>query len=175
VTCPFGGTAARRHARPPFRAQSGWPFGWPILAAVKLIKCPLMSTPQRDTSRDNFDRQQSIMKMFSDNAKTYIQLGGAALALTLTFTRQILHVPETRSIADPWMILMWACFLLTILAGAFYQYLAVKDLQELTGEPDEGPWNRWIEPGTVYGTMLVAFYGGAVIFTMYAAMQLVRR
>jgi hypothetical protein len=32
------------------------------------------------------------MQMFSDNAKTYVQLSSAALAVTLTFTREVLHL-----------------------------------------------------------------------------------
>lgn len=33
-----------------------------------------------------FDRQKKVLSMYSDNAKTYIHLSGAALALTITFT-----------------------------------------------------------------------------------------
>lgn len=71
--------------------------------------------------RVTFERQQQIMKMFSDNTKTYIQLGGAALGLTLTFAHEILHVPQGVSIADEWMVARWVCFLVAIVAGAFYQ------------------------------------------------------
>ena len=81
----------------------------------------------RDSDPD-FGSQQKIMKMFCDNAKVYIQLSGAALALTLTFAREILHIPADRNVTDVWMILMWCCFLLAVVSGAFYQYLAVKFL-----------------------------------------------
>jgi hypothetical protein len=84
-----------------------------------------------DERRATFDREHKVMSMFSDNAKTYIQLSGAALALTLTFAHEILHVPKDRNVADTWMITIWACFLIAIVAGAFYQYLAAKFLEAI--------------------------------------------
>jgi hypothetical protein len=118
-----------------------------------------------------FDRQQKIMSMFSDNAKTYIQLSGAALALTLTFAHEILHVPKDENIANGWMIAMWVCFLVAIIAGAFYQYLAVKFLDAILDWEYESIWD-WLEPGIVYGLMLGAFYAGTIIFTVYAILRL---
>jgi hypothetical protein len=118
-----------------------------------------------------FDRQQKIMSMFSDNAKTYIQLSGAALALTLTFAHEILHVPKDENIANGWMIAMWVCFLVAIIAGAFYQYLAVKFLDAILDWEYESSWD-WLEPGIVYGLMLGAFYAGTIIFTVYAILRL---
>ncbi len=118
-----------------------------------------------------FDRQQKIMAMFSDNAKTYIQLSGAALALTLTFAHEILHIPKDQNIADQWMIGMWVCFLIAIIAGAFYQYLAVKLLEEAIDWQGYEAWN-WLPPGVVYGVMLAAFYAGTIIFTIYAIIRL---
>ena len=109
--------------------------------------------------------------MFCDNAKTYIQLSSAALALTLTFARQILHVPDDKNIANIWMILMWGCFLLAVLSGAFYQYVAVKYLEQLADSETGKEW-EWLQPGTIYGVMLAAFYGGALIFTVYAISRL---
>jgi hypothetical protein len=37
--------------------------------------------------------KKAVVKMFSDNAKTYIQLSVAALGLTLTFAGKVLHIP----------------------------------------------------------------------------------
>jgi hypothetical protein len=118
-----------------------------------------------------FDRQQKVMSMFSDNAKTYIQLSGAALALTLTFAHEILHIPRDENIANGWMIAMWVCFLIAIIAGAFYQYLAVKFLDAILDWEYESGWD-WLEPGIVYGLMLSAFYAGTIIFTVYAIIRL---
>jgi hypothetical protein len=123
--------------------------------------------------RATFDRKHKIMSMFSDNAKTYIQLSGAALALTLTFAHEILRIPKDQKVADIWMILMWSCFLLAIIAGAFYQYRAVKLLEtEINWQSYD--WWRKLEPGVVYGVMLAAFYGGTIIFTGYAIFRLWR-
>ena len=77
----------------------------------------------------DFDKQQKVMKMFCENADTYIKLSSAALALTLTFAHQILHVPASDNIVNGWMIAMWLCFLIAIVTDAFYQYLAVKYLE----------------------------------------------
>jgi len=128
------------------------------------------SHPSRAKERVDFDREHKVMKMFSDNAKTYIQLSGAALALTLTFAHQILHLPEDKNIADGWMILMWSCFLLTVLSGALYQYLAAKYLEQQVDWEFFKLWG-WIQAGTVYGVMLASFYGGALIFTIYAVIH----
>jgi hypothetical protein len=99
--------------------------------------------------RATFDRKQKIMSMFSDNAKTYIQLSGAALALTLTFAHEILRIPKDQKVADVWMILMWSCFLLAIISGAFYQYRAVKLLETEIGSRTIGGRNWSPESFTV--------------------------
>ena len=136
---------------------------------------PPSSKAQDDTSEApnnvHFDREVKVMSMFCDNAKTYIQLSSAALVLTLTFVRQILHVPDDKNIANIWMMLMWGCFLLAVLAGAFYQYLAVKYLQGLANSEAGNEW-EWLQPGVIYAVMLAAFYGGAVVFTVYAISRL---
>jgi hypothetical protein len=105
--------------------------------------------------------------MFSDNAKTYIQLSGAALTLTLTFAEKILHIPPEKSIVNFWTIAIWSCFLVTIITGSFYQYLAVKQLDAWLDWEYETLWD-WLQPGYIYGVMLVAFYCGATMFTIYA-------
>jgi hypothetical protein len=110
------------------------------------------------------------MKMFSDNAKTYIQLSGAALGLTLTFAHKIIHIPEDQPIVDLWMVTMWSCFLITIIAGAFYQYLAAKFMEASINWEYYGDWN-WLQPGVIYGVMLGTFYAGTTIFTIYAIIR----
>ena len=117
-----------------------------------------------------FEQLQSLMKMFSDNAKTYIQLSGLALGLTVTFTQSILG-DKNGAAPSRWMIAMWACFLAAIVAGAFYQYLAVKYVERKFDPQYLGIW-EWLAPGSVYAIMLAAFYGGAGIFTIYAIVRL---
>jgi hypothetical protein len=111
------------------------------------------------------------MEMFSDNAKIYIQLSAAALALTLTFAKSILHIPDTQSIVNRYTIAMWSCFLLAIMLGAFYQFLAAKQLDAFLDWDYDETWD-WAQPGWTYAGMLATFYGGSVIFTMYAIVQL---
>jgi len=66
---------------------------------------------------------------------------------------------------------MWSCFLLAILAGAFYQYLAAKYVEGIIDWERMEVWG-WRQAGTIYGVMLAAFYGGTVIFTIYAVLLL---
>ncbi|WP_263377555.1 hypothetical protein [Granulicella paludicola] len=131
---------------------------------------PIQSASSEDINA-TFDRQQKVLLMYSDNAKTYIQLSGAALALTLTFTDKILHLPATENIANYWMIAVWICFLLAVITGAFYQFLATKILDAYLNWGHDETWD-WLQPGYVYGTMLIAFYGGSVLFTGYAIVRL---
>jgi hypothetical protein len=124
-----------------------------------------------DEQRATFDRQEKVMKMFSDNAKTYIQLSGAALGLTLTFAEKVLHLPDAKGIVNPWTISMWLCFLMAIIAGAFYQYLATKFVETFLDWETFRGWS-WLPPGIIYGVMLLAFYAGTIIFTIYAMFRL---
>ena len=126
-----------------------------------------IKSPEDDDRQATFDRQKNIMQMFSDNAKTYFQLSAAALGLTLTFAGKILHIPESTNIVNGWTIAIWSCFLLTIIAGAFYQYLAVKVLDAWLDWRYVSYWD-WLPPGVIYAVMLCAFYGGAIAFTIYA-------
>ena len=132
---------------------------------------PSSSAKEAQDSDFNFTNEQKIMQMFSDNAKTYIQLSGAALALTLTFAHEILHIPAEQSIVNFWMIVMWGCFLTAVISGAFYQYLAVKYLESGLPSYSFKGWD-WLAPGSVYGIMLGAFYGGTLTFTVYAIVRL---
>jgi hypothetical protein len=129
-----------------------------------------LKTASGEDRQATFERQKAIMEMFSDNAKTYIQISGAALGLTVTFADKILHIPASVSIVNRWTIAIWGCFLLTIVAGAFYQYLAVKMLDAWLEWEHVSCWD-WLQPGVVYAVMLIAFYGGAAIFTGYAIFQ----
>ena len=154
--------------------QKNWNIGG-IIPRMKPPEPP--DAPESWTDQERratFDRQQKIMSMFSDNAKTYIQLSSAALALTLTFAHEILRIPKDRNIADPVMVAMWCSFLVAIVAGAYYQYLAVKFLEASIDWDQLRRVKPRLQPGTVYGIMLGAFYGGTIIFTFYAAVRLWR-
>jgi hypothetical protein len=135
-----------------------------------------MKRPSKNLSNDEwlatFDRQQKVMKMFSDNAKTYIQLSGAALTLTLTFAEKILHISKPPNAVNGWMVVMWGCFLSAIISGAFYQYLAAKYLEGIIDWEHMDMWGWVPDPGSIYGVMLLSFYGGSTIFTVYAIVNL---
>jgi hypothetical protein len=65
------------------------------------------------------------------------------------------------------------CFLIAVVSGAFYQYLAVKYLESRLPWYTFKGWD-WLAPGAVYGIMLGAFYGGTLTFTGYAIVRLSR-
>ena len=111
------------------------------------------------------------MELYIDAAKSYIQLSTGALFLSVAFYRQILG-NEGPLPASPLLGLSWVCFLISIGAGALYQYLAVKYL-EVRYAPDGAFYEvrpRFLmdHPGVVYGLMLLAFYAGAVLFGIRA-------
>src|SRR5712691_2268987 len=101
------------------------------------------------------------MDMFSRNAKTYTDLSGAALALTITFIHEVLGIPKGQRLpVDRAMIASWISFLLAIGAGVFYQYLAIKFLEWKSGVVRHHRiWPEWLthHPWPVYGVMLIAF------------------
>lgn len=65
------------------------------------------------------------------------------------------------------MILMWSCFVLAVVSGALYQYLAAKHLERHLPRYTFKVWG-WLPLSLVYSIMLTAFYGGTLIFTLYA-------
>ncbi|HVV51984.1 MAG TPA: hypothetical protein VHO06_20105 [Polyangia bacterium] len=78
------------------------------------------------------------MSMYIDNAKTYMQLGGAALALSITFVRDVVGTPKDAAVSfKGWsgglLVASWTGFLAAICAGALYQFLAVKIRREQVG------------------------------------------
>lgn len=120
----------------------------------------------------DFENEYKVMKMYSDNASLYIKLSTAALALTVAFPEKVLKAqPATVTL---WTIIIWAGFLIAIGAGAFYQYLAVKYMELLLPEkPGFTAFSRLADsPGTIYGVMLMSFYGSAVLFTCNAIFKL---
>lgn len=121
--------------------------------------------------KGGFPEESKIMELFIDNAKTYVQLSVGALVLSITFQHEIVGVATGKQIAtEPWLISSWVFFLITILCGAFYQYLAVKFLEKKFAAAYTFPLFRWLEesPGLCYGAMLASFYAGCVCFAISA-------
>lgn len=118
-----------------------------------------------------FNQDEPIMKLFIDNAKTYIQLSTGALVFSITFIEKIIKPATTPEITnDLFLILSWLSFLIAIGFGAYYQYLAIKYLESMS--PNGGAeikLPKWLtDPGTTYFIMMVAFYLGAILFTITA-------
>lgn len=117
-----------------------------------------------------------IMGLFIDNAKTYTQLSSAAIALSVTFVKDIVGTKcGDRFSLDGFLLTSWVCFLVAIGAGVSYQYLAVKFLEIKSGVTrHHAPRPEWLikHPWPIYGMMLVAFYAGAAFFTIGAIIRL---
>jgi len=117
----------------------------------------------------NFDQEKTIMTLYIDSAKTYVQLSTGVLAFSVTFIEKILGA--TLPIRNPrWLLLgSWIAFLVAIGGGALYQYLAIKYLDAKSDDPGAVgmmPKRLIDEPGIVYGVMVVAFYLGAVLLVV---------
>jgi hypothetical protein len=65
-----------------------------------------------------------------DTAKTFTQLSIGALALSITFLKTVLGSKDGAPISYL-LLFAWLFWLLAALAGAFYQYRAIKWLEGL--------------------------------------------
>jgi hypothetical protein len=119
------------------------------------------------------EEERHIMAAYSDTAKTYSQLSLGALVLSITFFEKVANTSGKIAV-DPLLLIAWSGWLLSALAGAFYQYLAVRFLEARgetwgvmirTGHPQ---WFRWLadHPWPVYAVMLLAFSIGSLAFAI---------
>jgi hypothetical protein len=138
-----------------------------------------------------FKTRLEVTKAYSEGAKTFVQLSSAALALPLVFTQTILgkEVAEKGLHGldrfDFWSLLVaWFSFLLTILSGVLYQWLAARrawdDLHTKNQDhkmryehlfenyPKSRVYDR-LERSYLYFAMIVCFCVGAGSFVFYAA------
>src|SRR6266542_2170849 len=125
---------------------------------------------------DLFERECEVMDRFIANAKSYIQLSGGALLLSITFLREIVGVPKDQKV-NPGGVLIasWISFLLVILAGASYEYLAAKFLEWKSGvRRSHRSIFEWMirHPWPMYGVMLIGFYAGVLLFTIAAIIRM---
>lgn len=125
------------------------------------------------TAQDaQFNKEYQLMGLFIDNAKTYTQLSGAAIALSITFIREVVGVEKGQPISLDWSLLVsWICFLIAIGAGVSYQYFAVKFLEvksQLPRHHQSYPKFLIEHPWPMYSIMLVTFYAGVIFFTVGA-------
>lgn len=119
-----------------------------------------------------FNKECKLMGLFIDNAKTYTQLSGAALALSITFVHEVVGITKDSPIPLDWsLVVSWLCFLIAIGAGVSYQYFAVKFLEwksNIKRHHQSYPRLLIEHPWPLYSIMLISFYAGAVFFTVGA-------
>jgi hypothetical protein len=126
----------------------------------------------------------SIMQMYVDNGKAYVQVATGALLLPIVFLRNLLGLGDhdpLRWIPGP-MWISWILLLLSIGAGLGYQVRAVRYLEEaMEGGTSDSPggnvgnsyverWTRIIprEPGFIFDLMVITFYVGTMFFVIGA-------
>jgi hypothetical protein len=139
---------------------------------------------------DFFKTRLEVTKAYSEGAKGFVQLSSAGLALPLVFTQAILG----KRIADQglhgvdrfgfWMlVLAWGSFLIAILSGSLYQWLAPRRMwDDLHANPEhkaryghliqKWPTGRTFDRfdrSTLYFLMILFFCLGAVSFVFYAS------
>ena len=124
----------------------------------------------------DFAMEEKIMPLFIENAKTYTQIASAALALTITFVRDVLGVKSDEPIQpDRWLVAAWILFLVAIGSGMYYQYLGVKFLEWKSGiVRSHRSWPVYLikHPWPVYAVMLLSFYTGMILFAVSAIRRL---
>ena len=132
-----------------------------------------VSMDNQVTNEDReFNKEFKLMGLFIDNAKTYTQLSGAAIALSVTFLREVVGVAKDTPISLDWsLVVSWLCFLIAIGAGVSYQYFAAKFLEwksNIVRHHESHPRYLIEHPWRLYLIMLVTFYAGAISFTVGA-------
>jgi hypothetical protein len=119
------------------------------------------------------ENEYKIMGLFIDNAKTYTQLSSIALALSITFLRDLLGIEKDKPMPLDWFVkASWISLLIAVGAGVYYQYFAVKYLENLSDliNPRHRSWPKALvdHPWPIYLIMMIAFYAGAVLLTISA-------
>ena len=112
-----------------------------------------------------YESAKDTIALYISSSTTFINLSTGALILTVTFREKVLGQEGP---LEPGLIIIssWIMFLLAIGTGAFYQYLAVKKLESISGF--ESP--SWVHkrlrnnPGYFYGAMLLSFFAGVILF-----------
>jgi hypothetical protein len=120
-----------------------------------------------------FQYLTTIMQMYVDSGKAYVQVATGALVLPIVFLRNLLGLGEHDAlgwIPGPIWI-SWILLLVSIGAGLGYQVRAVGYLEaamEGNDDPDEGTILPK-EPGFLFDVMAFAFYLGVMYFVIGAA------
>ncbi len=120
--------------------------------------------------------EHRIVSLFIDNAKTYIQLSTGALVLSVTFIEKAGN--NNSFPINGFIVASWFFWLVSILIGALYQYVAIKYLETMENDHDflfyDREWKIIIpkvilnNPYSLYAVMVLFFYIGAVSFAISA-------
>lgn len=124
-------------------------------------------------AQEALEQERKVMAAYGDTAKTYSQLSLGALVLSVTFLEKVANTQVSASVDAP-LVVAWCGWLISALAGAFYQYLAVRFLEargEAWGVLVRSGHRQWFRrlaqhPWPVYGVMLAAFAVGSLAFVI---------
>ncbi|WP_148041817.1 hypothetical protein [Hanamia caeni] len=132
---------------------------------------------EEEKTKAMIEEEHKIMAGYMDTAKTFTQLSIGALILSITFLEKILGI--TGKISVPYLLLFaWLFWLLAALAGAFYQYRAIKWLEgmvinyNIIQKRHHAIDPLKIYPYQVYGFLLVCFFLGTIFFAIFGAMKI---
>ena len=133
---------------------------------------------EEEKTKAMMEEEHKIMAGFMDTAKTFTQLSIGALVLSITFLEKILGMEGKISVSYL-LLFAWVFWLLAALAGAFYQYRAIKWLERLGIESNVikqyhhvGDPLKNIYPYQVYGFLLVCFFLGTIFFVIFGATKI---
>jgi hypothetical protein len=126
-----------------------------------------------------FSYLTTVMSMYIDSAKGYVQVATGALLLPIVFLHNVMGLKQEDAlhwIPGP-MWLSWILLLISIGAGLLYQVRAVRYLEiEMEGVDQEGSdslgervkENFDTNPGDIFDVMVLAFYLGTTFFVIGA-------
>ncbi len=114
----------------------------------------------------------TIIQMYVDSGKAYVQVATGALVLPIVFLRNLLGLGEHDPLgwipAPIWI--SWCLLLLSIGAGLGYQVRAVGYLEEAMEGDDEPDAGKVLprDPGFLFDIMAATFYLGMMFFVIGA-------
>jgi phage shock protein PspC (stress-responsive transcriptional regulator) len=106
-----------------------------------------------------------MMKLWRETAQTVSQIATAALLLPTFFLRDVLGVKEGMALPlqlNPWLIVAWGCFLVSVFFGLTYQITAAR----LIGDRYSGTTSRPLYPHFQFWMLVVSLLAGIVSFLL---------
>ncbi len=128
---------------------------------------------------------ERVLPLYIESARHYAQLSVGALAVSIAFQEKVLG-QQGRIRASMMLFGAWICLLLSIGAGAWYQYVAIKEIAWIVEGVTRGmsPYDvplqfpltiGWLWPGYTYGMMVVTFFLGAVLLVAACVQQILTK